>query len=221
MILQDIENEWIDAYEKRGALWIHDGNPSRPHALLSSGLHSSGFFNSEEVMRDPLLLEDACGALVQALENQSFDLDSVDCVVGPAMGAITLVHEIARRISKRRRYPCSRAYTEKTEDGGMYFNKTSIKDAHNVLLAEDVLTTGRSVDLVVKAVKSLDAKCLPFVLVLVNRTGLSEVNGKKIIALIDRSMPTWASEICPLCLQGSEALRPKHNDNWQRLNACY
>jgi len=35
---------------KLGALWIHDGNPQRPHALLTSGNHSNGFFNASFIM---------------------------------------------------------------------------------------------------------------------------------------------------------------------------
>ena len=87
----------------------------------------------------------------------------------------------------------------------------------SVLLCEDVLTTGGSVDLTSTAITNAGGIVLPFILVLVNRSGLTEVSGKKIIALIDRPMPMWAPGNCPLCNMGSEALRPK--DNWAKLNA--
>ena len=89
----------------------------------------------------------------------------------------------------------------------------------SILLCEDVLTTGGSVDLAATAVTNAGGIVLPFILVLVNRSGLTEANGKKIVALIDRPMPMWTPEECPLCKQGSEAIRPK--DNWMRLNAAY
>jgi hypothetical protein len=54
----------------------------------------------------------------------------------------------------------------------------------------------------------------------VNRSGLTEVNGMKIVALIDHPMPMWAPEECPLCPQGSEAIRAK-GENWARLTAAY
>lgn len=214
---------WINEYEKKGALWIHDGNPKRPHALLTSGKHSNGFFNSELVMEDPLLLDEACAQLVERLWKSGLNIDEgVDRVVGPAMGAITLAHDIARHIGRTRNKVCLRAYTEKETDGIsklMVFKKTSIRPTESILMVEDVLTTGGSVNLTETAVASSYAYVVPFVAVLVNRSGLTEVNGKKIIALIDHPMPMSAPEECWLCKQDSEAIRPKGAENWARLCA--
>ncbi len=40
-----------------------------------------------------------------------------------------------------------------------------------------------------------------------------------VISLIEQPMPIWAPEDCPLCQQGSEAIRPKGNS--KRLTAEY
>jgi orotate phosphoribosyltransferase len=218
------QDGWIKCYSEKGALWIHDGNVKRPHALLSSGKHSSGFFNSELIMEDSSLLDEACYCLAGSLA-QLFHIYLVTArVVGPAMGAITLADGIARNISLASIEPCLRAYTEK-EDGAdgkkMVFKRTTIKPGEMILLCEDVLTTGGSVDLSAQAVLAAGGIVLPFVAVLVNRSGLSEVNGKKIVALIDKPMPVWEADECPLCKQGSEAIKPKGVENWARLNASY
>lgn len=214
---------WIEQYKQKGAFWIHDGNPQRPHALLTSGKHSSGFFNSELVMEDSILLDEACFDLVRLLEREGVTLNEVDRVVGPAMGAITLAHDISRHIGRARDRFCLRAYTEKeTDDDGrkiMTFKKTAIRSGELILAVEDVLTTGGSVELTSRAVWRSGGTLLPFVAVLVNRSGLTEVDGKKIVALIDRPMPMWAPDECPLCKEGSEAIRPKGTENWSRLNA--
>ena len=220
---------WIKEYKKKGALWIHDGNPKRPHAILTSEKHSGGFFNSELVMEDSYLLEVAAIELVDELRDQGLKLDSVSRVVGPAMGAITLAHDIARIIGHKRDAglhdkPCLRAYTEKEMDDDskiMVFRKTKIRSGECILAVEDVLTTGGSVDRTAMAVVNAGGFVLPFVVVLVNRSGLTEVSGKKIVALIDQPMPTWIGEECPLCKEGSEAIRPKGVVNWERLNASY
>jgi hypothetical protein len=34
-------------------------------------------------------------------------------------------------------------------------------------------------------------------------------------------MPMWTARDCPLCMQGSEAIRPKGKENWDRLNKKY
>lgn len=216
---------WISQYQEKGALWIHDGNPKCPHALLTSGKHSNGFFNSELVMEDPMLIDEACFDLVALLTQFGVDIKhSIDRVVGPAMGAITLAHNLALIISLQRESPCFRAYTEKETDGNsksMVFKKTTICRGERILPVEDVLTTGGSIDLTVSAVTNAGGVVLPFVAVLVNRSGLFEVSGRKIVALIDRPMPMWTPEDCPLCKEGSEAIRPKGTENWARLNASY
>lgn len=215
---------WIEQYKKMGALWIHDGNPKRPHALLTSGNHSNGFFNSELVMEDPMILAMAVNDLLHKVLEEGLFTSSINRVVGPAMGAITLAHEAARQIADRFNAHCLRAYTEKVEDGGkkkMVFGRTKIKEGERILLVEDVLTTGDSVIMASNAVSDAGGIVLPYIAVLVNRSGLTEVDGKRIVSLINEPMPMWTPEECPLCKDGSEAIRPKGADNWKRLNAKY
>jgi len=220
------QDGWIKCYQEKGALWIHDGNAKRPHALLTSGKHSSGFFNSELVMEDSFLLSEACSDLVSLIADTGTLLGHINRVVGPAMGAITLADGLARHLSSRRarQYACLRAYVEKEETPAgvrMVFKRTTIKPGENILLCEDVITTAGSVNLAAQAVIEAKGNVWSFVSVLVNRSGLVEADGRKIIALIDRPMPMWSPDECPLCKQGSEAIKPKGKEEWARLNAEY
>lgn len=232
--------EWINTYKEKGAWWTHDGNPKRPHALLRSGKHSNGFCNSELVIQDPVLLDDACIDLAALYREEAYEIipffpeftlctsRGVNRVVGPAHGAIELSHDLARHISRKQHFPCLNSYTEKQKcgpfgtDTKMVFNRRSVMPDERVLLTEDVLTTGGSVELAVDAVVRAGGIVLPWVVVLVNRSGLTEVNGRKIIALIDYHMQDWLPDECPLCEMGSEAIRPKESvENWALLNASY
>ena len=89
-----------------------------------------------------------------------------------------------------------------------------------VLLCEDVLTTGGSVELTAKAAINARGAVLPFVAALVNRSGLKYANGRKIVVLINRAMPAWVPEECQLCPE-SKPLFPKDPVNWASLNATY
>lgn len=225
-VMNRTQDGWIKCYQEKGALWIHDGNVKRPHALLTSGKHSSGFFNSELVMEDSCLLDQACASLVSLLMDKGALIGHINRVVGPAMGAITLTDGICRHLGYSRppRYVCLRAYVEKEETPAvkkMVFKRTTIKAGENILLCEDVITTAGSVNLAAQAVMDAGGKVWPYVLVLVNRSGLVEADGRKIIALIDRPMPMWSPDECPLCKQGSEAIKPKGKEEWARLNAEY
>ena len=218
-------DEWIARYKGYGALWTHDGNEKRPHALLTSGNHSNAFINSEQVLEDPLFLDDACGDLLALLIEQGLDIETVDRVVGPAMGAITMAHDMARHIGRSRSRPCLRAYSEKEMEDGvvthMAFKRTKIAPGEQVLVVEDVFNTGGSVERTAQAVIKAGGVVVPFAAILLNRSGHTEFDGRKIVALIEYPMSIWAPEACPLCAQGSEALLPKQKENWERLNAAY
>lgn len=222
----DRSSRWIATYQQLGALWLHDDNPKRPHALLTSGKHSNGFFNSGLVVEDPTLIIDACIDLAGAI-GEEINTSPLNYVIGPALGAIVLAHCIAHALVGLTDRPCKASFTEKVvyadNTVGMELKRTSLKeDVDEVLVVEDVLTTGGSIEGTIKGVSQAGGHVAPVVAVLVNRSGLTTVlGGRKIVSLIDRLMPMWTPEECPLCKQGSEAIRPKGAGNWARLNATY
>ena len=70
--------QWIEEYKRKNALWIHDGNRIRPHALLTSGKHSNGFFNSRLVIPDEVLLSEATSDLLELFAQQGGDVEKVE-----------------------------------------------------------------------------------------------------------------------------------------------
>ena len=200
--------EWIEEYQKKDALWIHDGNPKRPHAQLTSGKHSNGFFNSRLVIPDEVLLRDAASDLLKMFVLHGGEIDRVAGVIGPQTGATKLAEFVSDQIMAYTKNDCFWASPAKHEEDGkksMVFSdeELSFLPGQRVLLCEDVLTTGGSVDLTATAITKAGGSAMHFLLVLVNRSSSKEVNGKKIIALIDKDMPMWMPEECPLCKQGS------------------
>ena len=214
-------NPWAERFNSQGALWMHDGNEKRPHALLTSGKHSNGFFNGEVVMRDPVQLDLIARALIDKLEFANrFDTDRIEYVAGPAMGAITLAHDLARVISARHDNGCIRTFAEKDGDA-MVFNRTPPRAGSLVLTCEDTVTTTKSLRAMHQAISACGAHIAPYALMILNRSGLTEVDGVKLVSLVSRELPIWEPEECPLCKQGSEALKPKAIGNWERLTASY
>jgi orotate phosphoribosyltransferase len=222
----DRKSYWIDAYQNCGALWVHDGSPKRPHALLTSGMHSNGFFNSSIVSEDPALIIEASFDLARIVAGE-INIDLLTYVIGPSMGAVVLAHCVASDFQRRTRELCKSSFTEKVEqpDGttAMVLKRSTLKEgADEVLVVEDVLTTGGSIEKTIEAVSQAGGHVAPVVAVLVNRSGLTHVRGgRKIVSLIDQSMPMWLASECPLCKRGSEAIRPKGTGNWAQLNASY
>lgn len=201
---------WEQRFVELGALWIHDENPQHPHALLTSGMHSSGFFNATSVIEHPHILEQACQELMKRTSNylQLKGEPSPKVVIGSAYGAITIAHECAKSIGARM------AFTEK-EQGGMTLSHFSLQKNEYVIPVEDVLTTGRTTLKTISAIYRHDAIVLPVIAVFVNRSGKNTLDGRKIISLVENPMPKWEKGECPHCKEGSEALRPK--THWREL----
>ncbi len=220
------QEEWVIEYQRRQALWFHDGNPKRPHALLTSGNHSSGFFNSRPVIEDEKLLREVAFDLVDKFVLGGLNFLSIPArVVGPKTGATKLAEFLSDEIGRRRRRPCTWASPMKSGEGEakrMIFEEPeqSFMLGEDVLLCEDVITTGGSTELVHDAVKECGGSVMSLVLVIVNRSGLRNVGSKAIQALITQPMPIWTPQECPLCKEESEAIRPK-GENWARLIAAY
>lgn len=219
------EEGWIRVCQDKCAFWIHDGNPKRPHALLTSGMHSTGYFNGPLVISDKQLLREAVSDLIDVVE-RDVDIGEIDRVVGPETGVAKLAEFISDEISRRRERSCAWASLAKMRSihgKSMVFRDPghTVLPGEMVLLCDDVLATGGSAGLTARATTNARGVAMSFVAALVNRSGFKYADGRRIISLIDRIMPAWFPEECPLCPEGSKPLLPKGEENWALLNAVY
>lgn len=205
--------DWKKVFQEKGAIWIHDGNPQRPHALLTSGLHSDGFVNCTFITQQPVLLQ----RIVSSPDGLSrlLPTEKIDWVIGSAFGAITLGFSVALEVGTRA------GFTEKDGES-MKLSRFSVSSSDRVLVVEDTISTGGSIlktmDAVVRAGIPED-NVLPFIVCLVNRSEKTELAGKEIRALLTLQIHSWKPEECPLCRSGSQAVRPK--THWKDLTGNY
>jgi orotate phosphoribosyltransferase len=200
---------WRKIFEERGAIWIHDGESTRPHALLTSGLHSNGFVNGTLITQDPALMAQI---LSEEGLGPKLPRDRVDWVIGSALGAITMAFAVAMKLKAKA------GYTEK-EDGKVKLSRFEVLPHERVLVVEDTLSTGTSTLKTIEAIETArpdaSSPILPMVICLVNRSGMKKLGSREIRSLLELEIHTWESEHCPLCNEGSVAMRPKKN--WQDL----
>ncbi|MCH9007905.1 orotate phosphoribosyltransferase [candidate division KSB1 bacterium] len=112
------------------------------HFILTSGLHSTQYFQCAQVLKHPDLAEKLCAEIAR-----NFAAGGVELVVAPAVGGIIVAHEIARALG------VPALFTER-EDGTMTLRRGfEIRPGQRVLVAEDVITTGGSVKEVIALVK--------------------------------------------------------------------
>jgi orotate phosphoribosyltransferase len=202
-----LTTNWKKTFEDYGAIWIHNGSPDQPHALLTSGLHSDGFVNCTFVTQHPQVLQSAVSEGLKDVLSAT----NAEWVIGSAFGAITLAHAIGYHLGARS------GFTEKDGDL-MKLSRFEIPSGDRVLVVEDTITTGGSTKKTIEGIKAAgveDSRILPYIVSLVNRSGKDDLDGRKIRALLKLDIHAWTPAECPLCKIGSQAVRPK--GNWQVL----
>lgn len=166
------------------------------HFELSSGLHSDRYFQCALLLQSPRRAEQ----LAQALAPR---IPKVDLVVGPALGAVTWAHEMARALG------VDGIFTER-KDGEMALRRGfKIAPGTKVLVVEDVLTTGGSAKEVLRVLKELGADVVAVGSIL-NRSGGNpfEEFGLPLHCLAEAQVQTWKPADCPLCAAGTSAIKP-------------
>lgn len=203
---------WAEHFVAAGGLWKHDGTPARPHALLTSGLHSDGFVNGSLLIQYPALLGKIVGEWAESIGNRGDDHGAPAWVCGSAFGAITIAYEMARQLG------CRAAFTEPV-DGALALKRFPIQGGDRVIVVEDVVTTGGSTLRTIAALEAAGAVVAPEVYILVDRSDGTALAPRTIVPATRVTVNAWTPEACPLCAAGSEAVRAKAH--WDRLTASY
>jgi len=170
------------------------------HFLLTSGRHSDRFLLSSQLTVYPQETAWILGLLAQQVQQAQWQ---PSVVIGPAMGGVILAYELAKALG------CRAMYAEKEGEGMALKRGFTLTAADKVLVVEDTISTGGSVQKVVDIVAQSPAE-LVGVAVLFDRTkGQVTFAGKPPLALLQLEMVSWLPEDCPLCRQGVPVVAPK------------
>lgn len=135
------------------------------HFVYTSGKHGSVYINKDIIYTHPEKASEVGKLFAEMFKN--FD---IDVVAAPALGGIILSQWTAYHLSKTKNKEVLGVYTEKTQDKKQIFTRgyDSIVKGKNVLVVEDLTTTGDSVKKVIRSVKNAGGKVLA-VGVMINR----------------------------------------------------
>jgi orotate phosphoribosyltransferase len=168
------------------------------HFILASGRHSSLYLEKFQVLQHPADTERLCGAI--AWWARSIGVESV---AGPTTGGIILAHEIARQLGVRA------IYAERREGApGREFRRGfSLGPGERVLVVDDIMTTGGSVQETIDAVHSAGGT-VAGAAVLVDRSAGDARLNIPVHSLWRLDIPSYAAAECPLCGKGVPATHP-------------
>jgi orotate phosphoribosyltransferase len=171
------------------------------HFVYSSGRHSSVYIN-----KDALYLHtETISKLCQLMANP-YNADQVDVVVGPVLGGIVLSQWVAHHLNAHLSSGETLAvYAEKegdVADKTFSFHRGYDKyiPGKNVLVVEDVLTTGGSARQVIELVRQHGGRVIGLS-ALCNRGNVQpeDVGNVPIRALITVQLETFTGAECPFC----------------------
>lgn len=190
------------------AIFRETGALLEGHFQLTSGLHSNRYFQCAKVLQHPRHCKVLCGDIAR-----EFAPAGIAVVIAPALGGIVVAQEVGRQLDART------LFTER-KDGVMQLRRGfDISAGENVLVCEDVVTTGGSIVEVINIVRSLGGR--------IAGTGyIVDRSGGKVKFAMDQGglqYPVMTMEVaafppadCPLCKQGVPVVKPGSRDTGKK-----
>jgi len=186
------------------------------HFLLSSGNHSNRYLQSARVLEDPKRAEMLAQELATQIRSSGLP---VDAVCAPALGGVLAGYELARALGVRS------IFVER-KGGEMELRRGfEVTSGERIVVCEDIITTGGSAMEAADALAELGADVIAFA-ALANR-GFCHRQGTvsdakpecklpreiPFFALADFEFAMYTPEECPMCAEGSTAIKPGSRGN--------
>jgi len=198
------------------AIYKESGALLSGHFILSSGKHSPNYLQSAKVLEDPKRAKLLADALAKIIREAGIE---VETVCAPALGGVIAGYELARALDVRS------IFVER-KGGVMELRRGfEVAQGERVLICEDIITTGGSALEAAEIIESLGAEVVAFA-ALANRGFCSRYGiekepklecklpkNKPLFALADFEFEIYDPNNCPLCKEGSKAIKPGSRGN--------
>jgi orotate phosphoribosyltransferase len=160
------------------------------HFLLSSGRHSGGYCQCAKLLRFPALSEEVLATVTEQVKNLP-----ITKVCGPAMGGVIVSYELARQLG------VESIFTER-KDGEMQLRRGfSVGKGDKILIAEDVITTGKSTMETVRALEALGAEVIGAACIADRRAADCDF-ALPVYACLKLAIDSYEPDDCPICKAG-------------------
>jgi orotate phosphoribosyltransferase len=193
-------DQYMKIFEAAGA--IRHG-----HFELSSGLHSATYVQCALVLQYPRFAE-RLGQALAALFSDAV----IEAVVSPALGGVIIGQEVARALPEVPRGVTGGGvpalFVERDASGTMTMRRGfSLRPDQHVLVIEDVWTTGGSTQEAIRVVQEAGGRVVAAG-ALIDRSGGTIDFPVESQALLNLPIASYDPDECPLCREGSAAVKP-------------
>ncbi|MBD3360148.1 MAG: hypothetical protein GF365_05610 [Candidatus Buchananbacteria bacterium] len=211
------------------AFWQYKGelNPQKPHALLKSGLHSNGFINCRAVLDYPHLCMILANEMKKAIEEKypRESLQQIGGIASSAYSALDLGFCLAYLFSQDFNKKIKHIIVEKDTDGNPTMVRGGLDLNMKVLVINELMTTkAGSTWETKKAIMECNGNdpgpdIFSRSFVLMHRSKDFELaDGSEVVPVFYFDIENYEPNDCPYCRAGSEAIKPKIDNNWNILH---
>ena len=168
------------------------------HFILSSGLHSKQYIQCAKLLSNPEAAETICSSLVEKINNK---FKNIDIILAPAVGGIVVGYEVGRQLKIKTIF-AERVDGKLTLRRGFFIPKQT-----NVLIIEDVITTGKSALECYELVKGNKSNLVGFACI-IDRSDEKGLLEKEIISQIKFTITTYTKDNLPDDIKNIKAEKP-------------
>ena len=168
------------------------------HFILSSGLHTNKYIQCAKLLSLPNKGKILCESLAEKIKKIQV---TVDIVLSPALGGIVVGYEIGRQLNIKT------IFAERENNQLILRRGFSIPKKSNVLIVEDVITTGKSALECSNIVKDNGANIVGYAC-LIDRSGAQLLIKNPIISQIKLHVDTFKEKDLPNDLKKIPAMKP-------------
>ncbi|NMP21404.1 phosphoribosyltransferase family protein [Sulfobacillus harzensis] len=174
------------------------GADLRGHFLLTTGYHSPRFFLMARLGEYPERMDRWAEALAQLLHPYP-----AKTLVGAALGGIIPAYATAAQSHRRV------LIAEKTADGRMALPPNSLESGEPVIVIEDAVATGSSIQKVMRAVETQGGVVVAIGALVHRGSTISWPVPYRPVFALQEPVAMWTPECCPLCRDGVPLTKPK------------
>lgn len=174
------------------------------HFLLSSGRHSDRYFQCARLLQYPDKAATALAAVAARLrEDMETGKLAIDAVAGPAMGGIIVAYELGRLLG------LPAFFTERDDGGTMALRRGfTVQPGQRILIAEDVVTTGKSSGECAGVLEALGARVAALACVVDRRGNDGADLPWPLYPAVTVQVANWDAGDCALCKKGIPPVKP-------------
>ena len=171
-------SEILDLLEWSGAIL-------KGHFRLTSGKHSNQYIEKFRLLENPIALDKICSTMADLYKDKTVDL-----VISAAVGGILLAGGVGRYLNVKH------IFSERVEGKMLFKRGFNIDEGQKVIIVEDIVTTGGSINEIIELVEQYNAEILGIISI-VDRNDKMKIFKYPYDTLLNFPAQSWNEDECP------------------------